>query len=152
MYITCWHSITGCHTPKRRGRRLNLFSNEQVEINLPKDSGTWRAAQPKFRPFAVGVLVLRRILYYTQGERSKLSPRFDGPYWVMYGDTNGVTFRVRRLSDWKVIGESTCVPVKAVLWAARKNCGTPRDSKRGEIQGREQCATGGVTGIGYRLE
>lgn len=54
---------------------VDFFSNQPVQINLPKDHGTWREAQSKFRPFAVGALVLRRIPYYKLGERSKFAWR-----------------------------------------------------------------------------
>ena len=69
----------------------------------PKKSVYWGKAGNTRPKYDVGMLVLRRIPFYKPGEGGKLAPKFDGPYKIDTCDAGGVTFRLRRVVDGKIV-------------------------------------------------
>ena len=56
----------------------------KAEINVPQHPNMWRKAKLSFKSFKFNELVLHKIPSYRQGERCKMSPRFEGPYGIIF--------------------------------------------------------------------
>ena len=107
---------------------VEFFGVGRAEINVPKPRPFWRPAGRRFRSFEPGALVMRRIPFYKPGEHSKLSPKFEGPYRVMCCDPNGVTLKLSRVSDGKLILKVHVSQVKAFHGQVEMGTSSPRDA------------------------
>ncbi|MEL7426338.1 MAG: reverse transcriptase domain-containing protein, partial [Bacteroidota bacterium] len=85
------------------GKSPAEFFIRDSEVIVPSKPKKWRDA-PKFKSFAAGDLIMRRVPYQTPGERDKLSPKFQGPLQIITVDPNGITYRAKFLEPpYKIV-------------------------------------------------
>ena len=63
----------------------------------------WAEGHPRYQPFKVGTLVLRKTILVGNLSTNKLLPRFDGPYQVTTVNQNNVTYELLHLEDGRVV-------------------------------------------------
>ena len=89
------HSEIGC-TPAE-----SILKNPHDINSLPLlSAGTrspWADGHPRYQPFRVGTLVLRKIKLLGNLTVNKLVPRFDGPYRVDRVNPNQVTYEITHI-------------------------------------------------------
>jgi hypothetical protein len=67
---------------------------------VPKEiHESWRTGHPRFVPFKIDDLVVRRVPMKGNLNSNKFSPKFDGPYKIVVVAQNRVTFKIQLLSD-----------------------------------------------------
>ena len=95
------HSETGC-TPAERIMRLshNVHTLPLLSAGI---SNPWAEGHPRYKPFAVNSLVLRKSILLGNLTSNKLVPRFDGPYQVMKVNANKVTYELLSLEEEKMV-------------------------------------------------
>ena len=57
---------------------------------------TWKEGHPKYSPFQVGEMVLKKIKRAGNLLKDKLAPKFSGPYKILECNSNGVTYVIAR--------------------------------------------------------
>ena len=95
------HSETGS-TPAEMIMRLSHNVNT-LPLLSAGISDPWAEGHPRYKPFAVGSLVLRKTILLGNLTSNKLVPRFDGPYHVIKVNTNKITYELVSLEDGKVV-------------------------------------------------
>lgn len=80
-----------------------LLTKSHTVIDAPivprAEFSYWKPGHSKFVPFSVGDLVRKKVVFQDRSVVNKFKPRFDGPYEVVTVNDNGVSYRIRRVSD-----------------------------------------------------
>ncbi|XP_018012141.1 uncharacterized protein LOC108669343 [Hyalella azteca] len=84
-----------------------LLTKKHVVIDTPvvttEDLMLWSPGNPRFKPFAVGDLVRKKINFGNRCVKNKFQPRFEGPYEVVQVHDNKVTYKIRPLHGGNVV-------------------------------------------------
>ena len=91
------HSETGC-TPAemilRKSHDIDSLPLLSAEIRNP-----WAEGHPRYKPFSVGSLVLKKTVLLGHLTTNKLMPRFDGPYRIDKVNANKITYDLTNLES-----------------------------------------------------
>lgn len=104
------HSEIGC-TPAECILKMS-HNIDSVPLLSAETRNPWADGHPRYQPFKVNTLVLRKVKLLGNVTVNKLIPRFDGPYRVMKVNSNQVTYELIRLED-EVVVKAHHVQLKA---------------------------------------
>lgn len=95
------HSETGA-TPAEMILKLS-HDVDSVPLLSAEIKDPWAVGHPRYHPFSVGTLVLRKSVLLGNLTTNKLVPRFDGPYQVCKVNSNKVTYKLSNLEEDTVL-------------------------------------------------
>ena len=91
------HSEIGCTPAECILKRSHNI--DSVPVLSAETRNPWADGHPRYQPFKIDTLVLRKVKLMGNLTVNKLVPRFDGPYKVMKVNINQVTYELLRLND-----------------------------------------------------